>query len=136
MKQYGCLCLFVLFIVGSHAQDTTTVPLPDFNGDPLLCTFNPNPPQPTRPLPMFPTKAEFGLERVEVKHVLNTTAPSDLTLYHYIYDYDANKLILTRNHNGYTHAEYFYYDILKKSIYYNREVCRVEDIPTNLDMGM
>jgi hypothetical protein len=127
--------LFALFIFGSRAQDTTTPPI-DWNGDPLLCTVDPNPPSSTRPLPMFGAQVEFALERVEVKHVLNNTLPSDLTLYHYIYDYNANKLILTRNHNGYTHAEYYYYEILKKSIYYRREICRVEDIEKNIDMGM
>jgi hypothetical protein len=139
MKQYGLLCLLVLSILGSYAQDPTTTPLPiEWNGDPKLCTVDPSkpPPSSTRPQPTFPPRAEFGLERVEVKHILNTTLPSELTLYQYLYDYDANKLILIKNQNGFIDFEHFYYEGLTKATYYRREYCVVERIDQNIDLGM
>ena len=86
-------------------------------------------------MPIFPKQAEFTLERVEITHVLNLTLPSQLTLYQYIYDYNANKMIMVKNKNGFVDVEYYYYDILKKSTYYGGQYCVVTDIPTNNDMG-
>jgi hypothetical protein len=132
MKQYGLLCLLVLCIFGSHAQDSTTAPLPDWNGDPNLCTVESTIQPPSRPLPTFSDKAEFGVEQVTIRHFFNRT-PSDLVLSQYLYDYNANKLILIRNHNGFIDVEYFYYEALKKSNYYRGHTCVVEAIETNID---
>ena len=136
MKQYSFVYLLVIFIVGCCAQDPTTTPSIDWNGDPKLCTVDPNPPSSTVPLPQFPAQAEFSLERVEIKHILDQTLPSELTLYQYLYDYNANKLILIKNRNGFIDAEYYYYESLKKSIYHRRQFCEVEDIEKNVDLGM
>ena len=114
MKQFRFLCLLALLFFECNAQGSTTTPS-NWNGDPRLCTVDPSAPSPSdRPLPKFPNIAEFALERVEIKHVLNQTLPSELTLYQYLYDYNANKLIMIKNSNGFLDAEYFYYDILKK----------------------
>jgi len=137
MKQYEVLCLLVLYISGYYAQDPTTTPSTEWNGDPKLCTVDPSaPPTSDRPLPRFPTKVEFTLERVEIKHILDSTEPSELTMYQYLYDYDANKLILITNSRGLIDVEYYYYEALKKSTYYRQEICAVSDIQTNFDMGM
>lgn len=114
---------------------------PDWNGDPKLCTVNgPStpPPGPVPPPPKFPSKAEFGLERVEIKQVplLNLTLPSEISLYEYLYDYDANSLIMVKNKNGIIDTEYYYYKQLTKSTYIGGQYCAVTDIPTNQDMGI
>ena len=132
MKQYGSLLLLVIVISGCVAQDPTTPPN-DWNGDPLVCTPNAGPPG--RPYPQFPNIAEFTLERVETKILLGTVLPSELTLYQYLYDYDANKLILIKNANGFIDAEYFYYEQRKKSTYYRGDACVVSDIAINIEMG-
>ena len=137
MKQYQFLCLLVLFISRYHAQDPTTTPIPDWNGDPKICTVDPSaPPTIDRPLPTFPNRVEFALERVEIKHIFDSTIPSELTMYQYLYDYDANKLILITNTRGEIDVEYFYYEILKKSTYYRQQICSVTDISRNIDIGM
>ena len=111
--------------------------MPDWNGDPKLCTVDPSAPIINdRPLPVFSNQAEFTLERVEVKHIMDVTLPSELTLYQYLYDYDANKLILVKNTNGFIDVEFYYYESLKKSTYYRRTMCAVTDILTNVDIGM
>jgi hypothetical protein len=141
-QQYGLVCLLLLLsISGYQTQDTTapTPPLPDWNGDPKLCVINQPPtpsPLPPPPFPKFTNQAEFALERVQIKHVLNTTLPSELTLYEYLYDYDANKLIMVKNTNGFIDAEYYYYNILKKTTYFGGDFCVVTDIPQESDMGM
>ena len=137
MKQYGLFCLLVFLLSECNALDTTSNPLSNWNGDPRLCTVDP--PSSTindKPLPLFPSKAEFALERVEIRHILNATLRSELTLYQYLYDYDANKLIMIKNANGILDTEYFYYEILKKSTYYGGQFCVVSDIDQNLDTGM
>jgi hypothetical protein len=137
-RQYGLLCLLLVFISGYQAQEPTQAP-PEWNGDPLVCVVKPPPtpsPEPAPPFPKFTTKAEFALERVEIKYALNLTLPSEMTLYEYIYDYDANKLIMVKNKNGFIDVEYYYYGILKKSTYYAGQYCVVTDIPQNQDMGM
>ncbi|CAF1456183.1 unnamed protein product [Rotaria magnacalcarata] len=138
MQQHSvCVFLLLLFIGKYQAQDTAAPP--DWNGDPKLCTISPPvtpSPQPAPPMPKFPKRAEFALERVEIKNAptLNFTFPSELTLTEYIYDYDANKLIIVKNKNGVIDAEYFYYDKLKKSTYVGGDYCVVSDIPVNQDM--
>ncbi|CAF1146888.1 unnamed protein product [Adineta steineri] len=135
-QQYGIFCLLVLFITGYQAQETSTLN-PDWHGDPLLCTNNPVPtsaPGPIPPVPQFPRRAEFALERVEAKRILNITLPDQVTMYEYLYDYDANSLIMVKNANGFIDVEYFYYHILKKSTYIARQYCNVSDIPTNQEM--
>ncbi|CAF0870687.1 unnamed protein product [Rotaria sordida] len=131
----GVVFLLLLFIAKYQAQDPT--PPTDWNGDPNLCTINPPPTPsslPAPPMPRFPNKAEFGLERVEIKHIINITLPSEMTMLEYLYDYDANKLIIVKNKNGFIDAEYFYYGPNKKSTYYQGQYCVVTDIPTENDM--
>ncbi|CAF1132309.1 unnamed protein product [Adineta ricciae] len=135
MKQYQLFCLLVLCISKCLTQDPTTTPSSTWNGDPAVCTVDTStPPVPDRPLPRFPTRVEFALERVEVKHILDITVPSEITMYQYLYDFEANKLILIKNSQGIIDVEYFYYEALKKSTYLRREICLVSDIDTNLDM--
>jgi hypothetical protein len=137
-QHYGLLCLLLLFISGYQAQTSPPAP-PEWNGDPRVCVVQPAPtpaPGVQPPFPKFTTKAEFALERVEIKHVLNQTLPSEMTLYEYIYDYDANKLIMVKNKNGFIDVEYYYYGILKKSTYYAGQYCVVADIPQNTNLGM
>ncbi|CAF1004788.1 unnamed protein product [Rotaria sordida] len=135
MKYYRVVYLFVLLIYGCNAQEGTTINPSTWNGDPRICTVNPSTPgTDDRPLPTFPNQAEFALERVEVRHVLNITLPSQLTMYQYLYDYNANKLVLVKNANGFIDAEYFYYDTLKKSTYYRGEFCVVSSIDMNKDI--
>ena len=137
MKQYALLSLFILSNFGSHAQDSTSIPATQWNGDPKICTVDPSAPIINdKPLPVFSTKAEFTLERVEAKSLIGINLPSELTLYQYLYDYDANKLIMIKNKNGFIDTEYFYYNILKKSTYYRQQFCVVENIATNVDNGM
>ena len=134
-QQHIRVLLLLVAFYGCLAQNPTT-PIDDWNGDPELCTVTPgSQPPPGIPMPVFPKQAEFALERVEIKHVFNLTLPSELTLYEYIYDYNANKLIIVKNTNGLIAVEYYYYEILKKSTYYAGKFCVVTDIPTNSDMG-
>ena len=141
-QHYEIVFLLLLYVTGQQAQNLAakTAADPEWNGDPRLCTVNPPgtplPPDPPMPLPVFPKQAEFSMERVEIKHVLNITLRSEMTLYEYLYDYDANKLIMVKNKNGFLDTEYYYYGINKKSTYYNGEFCVVTDIPTNNDMGI
>ena len=132
MKQYESLLLLMIAIYGCVAQDPTTPPN-DWNGDPLVCTPNTGPPG--RAYPQFSKIVEFTLERVETQILLGTVLPSQLTLYQYLYDYDANKLILIKSANGFVDAEYYYYNLLKKSSYYRGDACVVSDISTDIDMG-
>ncbi|CAF3474627.1 unnamed protein product [Rotaria sp. Silwood1] len=132
----GVVFLLLLFVAKYQAQDPTQ-PI-DWNGDPRLCTVNPPAtPSPLSPppVPKFPNQAEFALERVEIKHVINITFPSEMTMIQYLYDYDANKLIMVKNKNGFVDAEYYYYGPNKISTYIRGDLCRVTDIPTNDDMN-
>ncbi|CAF3370471.1 unnamed protein product [Rotaria sp. Silwood1] len=135
MKEYRILYLFVLLISGYYAQETTTISPSSWNGDPRLCTVDPSAPVTNdRPLPIFPNQTEFTLQRVEVKHILNVTLQSVLTMYQYLYDYQANKLILVQNANGFVDVEYFHYDKMKKATYYRGDICYVSNITTNIDI--
>ncbi|CAF3300199.1 unnamed protein product [Rotaria socialis] len=123
------LYLLALLISGYYAQDTTTISIADWNGDPLICTVNPSAPTTSdKPFPQFPKQAEFTLEAVTIRHVDNATLPSQLTLFQYLYDFDANKLIMIRNNNGFIDVEYSYYENLKKSVYIRNEFCLVVEI--------
>ncbi|CAF3591913.1 unnamed protein product, partial [Rotaria sp. Silwood1] len=136
-QQYGFVFLLLLFISKYHAQNLTTISPVEWNGDPKLCTVNPSATPstiPGPPLPKFSNKAEFALERVEIKHILNVSLPTEITMYQQIYDYDANKLIVVKNNKGFINVEYYYYDILKKSTYYKGEFCVVTDIPKENNM--
>ncbi|CAF0925763.1 unnamed protein product [Rotaria sordida] len=127
--------LLLLFISQYQAQDPTTPG--DWNGDSNLCTVNPTTTPsslPAPPIPRFPNQAEFALERVEVKHIQNITLPSEITTLEYLYDYNANQLIIVKNRNGIIDVEYFYYGIMKKSTYYGGDFCVVTNIPTGNDM--
>ena len=138
-QQFGLLCLLCLFISGYYTQDPTTTINPNWQGDPRLCTINPPPTpstEPAPPFPKFPTSAEFTLERIEVTSILsNITLPSKLSRFEYLYDYNANKIILVKNQNGFIDVEYYYYNILKKSTYYVGQYCNVTDIKVNDIMG-
>ena len=138
MKTHTFLSLLILSYFGSPAQDSTSTSTSasEWNGDSTLCTVDLSAPIiNNKPLPSFPIQAEFTLERVEVKHITNITLPIELTLYHDLYEYNGNKLILITNKNGSTDMEYFYYGKLKKFTYYCQQFCVVEDIPTNIDMS-
>lgn len=141
-QQYKFVCLLLLFISEYQTQDptTTTSPFPDWNGDPRICTVNTaTTPSPTPPpaLPKFTNQAEFRLERVIIRHRLDAANSSELTLYHYFYDYDNNKLTLIENRNGTYDIQFYDYDVLKRSTYYFQEqTCNAGDINTNNDMGM
>ncbi len=141
-QQYTLVCLLLLFISGYQTQDssTTTSPFPDWHGDPRICTVNtattPSP-GPTPSLPKFTNQAEFRLERVIIRHRTGEANSSELTLYHYYYDYDNNKLTLIENKNGTYDVQFYDYDILMRSTYaFQEQSCNTEDININNDMGM
>lgn len=126
-----------MFIAGYYAQDTTTAFSPDtWNGDSTICTVPANPPTNIVSLPTFPKIAEFTLEAVEIRHIANQSDTTQLTLIQYLYDFDANKLIMIRNTNGFIDAEYYYYEALKKAVYIRGEQCFMVDISTNIDIGI
>jgi hypothetical protein len=136
MQHYRILALLVSLICQYNAQDTTTVPGAEWNGDPKVCIPNTSESKPSDPAyPRFPNKAEFTLERVEIGRVFGQVGPSQLTRYQYLYDYDANKLVLIKNANEIIDIEYYYYEIAKKSTYYRGDYCSVTDIPLNIDNG-
>ena len=86
-------------------------------------------------MPPFPLRAEFALERLEYKEVGNINLPGEKVLYEYIYDYNANALIMVKNKNGLIDVEYYYYASLTKATYYQGEYCVVSNISQNSDMG-
>ncbi|CAF3437333.1 unnamed protein product [Rotaria sp. Silwood1] len=134
-RRSGGFFLLLLFIAKYQAQNPTSPA--DWNGDPNLCTVNSpvtSSPLPAQQMPRFPKRAEFALQRVENKHLFNLTLPSEMTMYEYLYDYDANKLIIVKNKNGIIDTEYYYYGPNKISTYFGGEFCRVSDISTNNDM--
>jgi hypothetical protein len=141
-QQYKVVCLLLLFVSGFQTQDpSSTTPFDDWNGDPKICTVNPVTtttlsPTPPSSFPKFTNQAEFSLERVIIRHRLNATAPSELTLYHYTYDYDNNTLILVEYINGTVNVEFYDYDVLKKTTYNRGDTCVATDIPVNNDLGM
>lgn len=137
MRQSCVLFLFVALVVQCLGQDeTTATTIPEWNGDPSVCTPDTSPANPGDPPdPQFPRKAEFALEQIEVRHILDQTLPSTSTLYQYLYDQDANKLVLVKNHNGFVDTEYFYYESALKSTYYRGEFCEVSPILKEIDSG-
>jgi hypothetical protein len=126
---------FCLLLAYARAQETTTVP-PTWNGDPKICTVDTSPPTTDPPYPVFPTKAEFALESVQINHISDLTLLSTVNIFQYIYDYDANKVIRIKKSNGIVAAEYYYYEILKVSTYFQNNFCVVSGIATNIDSGM
>jgi len=146
--EYKFVWLLLLFISGYQAQDTTTeetsspttTTLPDWYGDPTICTINtPTTPSPApgKELPKFTNQAEFRLELVIKRHRLTSATTSELILLHYIYDYDNNKLTLVENRNNDVDVQFYEYDRLKRSTYHRgEETCTATDIPTDNDIGM
>lgn len=136
MKQ-SRICLLLLSLVCSIlAEDEITTPQPEWNGDPNVCLPDNSPPNPSDPpYPIFPTKAEFTLEMVQVGHLSNTTSPSVLTLFQYLYDYDANQLVMIRNTGSMIDLEYYYYNIPRKATYYRGETCVVTNILFDVENG-
>jgi hypothetical protein len=144
--EYHFVCLLLLFISGYQTQDTstTTTPdstttLPDWYGDPAICTINTTttPSPPTQSMPKFTNQAEFTLERVIIRHRFAAGNTSELTLYHYIYDYDNNKLVLIENKNGTFDTQFYDYNTLKISTYYySDDTCAASEIPTDNGISM
>ena len=126
---------FCLFLVYARAQDSTTVPVP-WNGDPLICTVDTSPPATDPPQPKFPNLAEFAVESVQINHIYGSTLLTTVDISQYIYDYNANKVIRVKRNNGAIEVEYYYYEILKGSTYFQNNFCVVSDISTNIDSGM
>ena len=132
MQYLPVLCLLLVY---TNAEDPTT-DSPVWIGDPRICTVDSSPISPDPPLPKFSTQAEFTLESIQINHRYDSTLRSTLNLFEYIYDYHANKVIRVKNNNGYSEVEYYYYEILKKSTYFQKNFCVVDDISTNIDSGM
>lgn len=144
-QQYKFVCLLLLFISEYQTQelttDTTLIPtttLPDWYGDPSICTINqPTTPSPEPPqqLPKFTTQAEFTQEFVIHDHRLGIPNSNELILQHCIYDYDNNKLTLVEQKNNNINVQFFEYEILKRAIY-NRDTCDARIILQDVDTGM
>lgn len=136
MSEYRFLWLLLFFVYRNGAQGPTTSSPSDWNGDSTLCTANSGPMIDDKPVPKFSSQAEFTMTKVGISQLLNITLPSELNIYQYFYDYDANKMIRIQYRNGSIDIKYYYYDILKMSTYYEGKFCVVSDIPTNSDLGM
>lgn len=143
--QFSYLLIFV-FIPACLAQDpsTTTPFYPDWNGDSRICTVHPlTTPSPTTTTPAppvslskFPTQAEFRLERVVIRHRLDAGNSSELTLFHYFYDYDQNTLVVLENRNGSYDAEFYDYERLSRRTYYfGKYGCSADSITTDHDLS-
>lgn len=129
--------LWIISLIFSHvlAQDSTTT-MPQWNGDPKICTIDSSS-IPDVPLsPHFPNKAEFAFEIIGTTHLGDEKFPFQSTLLEYIYDFNANRLITVKNDNNIKEVNYFYYERLKKFTYYQDQFCVVTDIPTNVDKGL
>jgi len=148
-EQYQFICLFLLFISGYQTQEpssTTSPPpttLPDWYGDPAICTIDrtttvspPTTATPEKPLPKFTNHAEFTVELVIKRHRLQAADTSELSLYHYIYDYEKNKLTLFEFKNGTRDVRFYDYEMLKRTTYVRQGSCEASDIPTESDTGM
>ncbi len=140
-QAYKFVCLLLFFISGYRTQDspTTTSSPSDWHGDPKICLVN-NPttpsPGPSPSLPQFPNQAEFTIEHVIIRHRSTTTSPSELTLSHYIYDYENNKLTLIEDKNGAFDTQYYDYRTLTKSTYnYRENSCAADEIDRDIDMS-
>lgn len=107
----------------------------EWNGDPNVCLIDSSTHPPGPPLPTFPTRAEFLIERVEIFSANNVTLSDKLVFYEYVYDYDANAMFIIKNENGFVSTDHYYYENLKKSTYIQQNFCVVTDIPVNFDNG-
>lgn len=150
-QQYKSVFVFLLFISGYQTQDSsssTTTPtppttLPDWYGDPAICTVSEtttisptSTATPGQSLPKFTNHAEFTVELVIKRHRIQTTDNSELSLYHYIYDYDNNKLTLFEFRNGTQDVRYYDYEMLKRTTYVRQGGCVASEIPTDHGSGM
>jgi len=87
-------------------------------GDSKICTVDPSgSPSDDTPLPQFPNQAEFVIEKFKINHKSNIIPSTELTMTHYLYNYDQNRLVLINHVNGNIDVEHYYYERLKKSIY-------------------
>ena len=138
-------CRFLVFLTmlllsGAQSQDTTEQPTPSttpWNGDPALCQPDSfTTPVPQKPQPNFATKAEFTIERIERRKLLNISLPATISYQQHIFDYDANVAVIVKNENGLITAEYYDYKVLRKSTFYAGTFCTVTDIEKNNDMSM
>ena len=129
--------IWLISLIFTHvlAQDPTTA-IPQWNGDPKICTIDSSSISDVPPMPRFPEKAEFTLERVEMQHYGDFNPPAQHTLFEYIYDFVSNMLIVVKNDNNIKEVNYFYYGSLKKFTYYRDQFCIVNNIPTNVDSGL
>ena len=135
MRQLRMLLLLLAALVVQCFGQEMTLP-PDWNGDPDICTPNSSPFNPNDPAyPQFPVKAEFTVEQIEIRHILNETERTRLILTQILYDQQANSAIIVKNSRGFIDVEYFYYKIAQKSTYYRGEYCVVTPIPTEVDVG-
>lgn len=145
-QQYKFVWLLLLFISGYQTQDTTeitsiptTTTLPDWYGDPSICTINqlttPSP-EPPKELPKFTNQADFRLEVIVKRHRLTSETTNELSLLHYIYDYDNNKLTLVEHRNNNIDVQFYEYDILKRSTYNRGDTCAATVIRTDDSIGM
>jgi hypothetical protein len=133
MKEYRFLYLLVLFISEYSAQN----PSIDWNGDSNICIVDPsNSSTDDTPIPPFPNQAEFVIETVRINRKSDVTSSTELTMNHYLYNYDNNSLVLIKNRNNTIDVEHYYYETLKKSIYHRRNVCTVSDINTEIERGI
>lgn len=148
-EQYKFICVFLLFISGYRTQETSTstltppTTLPDWYGDPAICTIDhttttapTSTETPEHSLPKFTNHAEFTVEFVIKRHRLQQETSNELSLYHYIYDYDKNKLTLFEFRNGTRDVRFYDYDMLKRTTYVRGGGCNATDIPTDRDTGM
>ena len=143
-SKFVYLLVVLLFITECQTQDpsTTTPTYPDWNGDSRICTVHPlttvaptTTSIPPIPLPNFPNQAEFRLERVVIRHRLDAESSTELTLYHYFYDYYHNNLVVLENKNGTYDAEFYDYNLLRRTNYYFRDyACSADVISTNDDL--
>lgn len=136
MKQFRCLYLLVVFISEYYAQESTTSPSIQWNGDPNICTIDPSSSSIDDTLPLFPNQAEFVIEKVKINRRLDVILSSELTTTHYLYNYDNNNLVLIENANNSITSIYYYYETLRKSTYYHRNICFNSDINKEIEMGM
>jgi hypothetical protein len=137
MKEHKFFYLLILFISEYYAQESRTILSTDWNGDSKICTVDPSgSPSDDTPLSQFPNQAEFVIEKFKINHKSNIIPSTELTMTHYLYNYDKNRLVLINNVNGNIDIDHYYYETLKKSIYYRRNICSVSNIVTEIETGM
>ena len=138
MKHYRIFLFLLVLVSSGSAQDATSTnnPLPAWNGDPLICIPNNSTPSATDPpYPQFPTKAEFTLEVAISGHLGDQGLPTSLVRMHYLYDYDANRLVLITNTGNRIDLEYYYYKQQLKSTYIRGDSCVVSPIACDVENG-